>query len=250
MALTPLESAALNTKLPSTPPQDDVTWHDPPSSPFIDNIDQENVLPSVHSANDQLLLESSLARDSPLFKKMTSPKDSTSKLQQSRTDDQMVARSRSSGGLASPAKRISVEASIGHGVDFGPLAEDQINDNITEATPRPTLKSLSPVKSTPSYKRSAPLSPVKYSESQSSNEHILRDNEGLTIAMRIMEDEDMKLIPNDNFDDTLDDTCYSAFSEIPNTDMTAFARLGQRSPTKFGAMDEVCGFAPSLVVSC
>jgi hypothetical protein len=31
----------------------------------------------------------------------------------------------------------------------------------------------------------------------------------------------------------IDDTCFSTFSEVPNTDMTAFARLGQdQSPTK------------------
>src|SRR5262249_35305437 len=33
-------------------------------------------------------------------------------------------------------------------------------------------------------------------------------------------------------DANIDDSCYSAFSEVPNDDMTAFARLGQRSPTK------------------
>ncbi|KIW08076.1 uncharacterized protein PV09_01014 [Verruconis gallopava] len=36
----------------------------------------------------------------------------------------------------------------------------------------------------------------------------------------------------------LDDTCFSVFSEIPNADMTAFARLGQQSPTKRMAVDE------------
>ncbi|KAF2426257.1 hypothetical protein EJ08DRAFT_736438 [Tothia fuscella] len=34
-----------------------------------------------------------------------------------------------------------------------------------------------------------------------------------------------------NDDDNIDDTCFSTFSQVPNTDMTAFARLGQ-SPTK------------------
>jgi len=33
-------------------------------------------------------------------------------------------------------------------------------------------------------------------------------------------------------DANIDDTCFSTFSEIPNADMTAFAKLGQRSPTK------------------
>jgi hypothetical protein len=37
----------------------------------------------------------------------------------------------------------------------------------------------------------------------------------------------------------MDDTCFSTFSEVPNTDMTAFARLGQRSPTKQMLFDQV-----------
>jgi hypothetical protein len=40
-------------------------------------------------------------------------------------------------------------------------------------------------------------------------------------------------------DPNIDDTCFSTFSEIPNTDMTAFARLGQRSPTKQMLFDQV-----------
>lgn len=39
-------------------------------------------------------------------------------------------------------------------------------------------------------------------------------------------------------DQTIDDTCFSAFSEVPNTDMTAFARLGQRSPAKSVMADQ------------
>jgi hypothetical protein len=37
----------------------------------------------------------------------------------------------------------------------------------------------------------------------------------------------------------IDDTCFSTFSEVPNTDMTAFARLGQPSPTKQMLFDQV-----------
>ena len=40
-------------------------------------------------------------------------------------------------------------------------------------------------------------------------------------------------------DANIDDTCFSTFSEVPNTDMTAFARLGQRSPTKQMMFDQV-----------
>ncbi|KAF1814753.1 hypothetical protein P152DRAFT_479892 [Eremomyces bilateralis CBS 781.70] len=46
----------------------------------------------------------------------------------------------------------------------------------------------------------------------------------------ISNDIDMTL-PDENEDPAIDDTCFSMFSEIPNTDMTAFAKLGQ-SPTK------------------
>jgi hypothetical protein len=37
---------------------------------------------------------------------------------------------------------------------------------------------------------------------------------------------------NDDQEENIDDTCFSAFSEIPNADMTRFSQLGQRSPTK------------------
>ena len=40
-------------------------------------------------------------------------------------------------------------------------------------------------------------------------------------------------------DATIDDTCFSTFSEVPNTDMTAFARLGQSSPFKPSLLDQV-----------
>jgi hypothetical protein len=33
-------------------------------------------------------------------------------------------------------------------------------------------------------------------------------------------------------DSNIDDTCFSTFSEVPNMDMTNFAALGKRSPTK------------------
>lgn len=44
----------------------------------------------------------------------------------------------------------------------------------------------------------------------------------------------------------IDDTCFSNFSEVPNTDMTAFARLGQHSPTKQMMFDQVCSNTSSF----
>jgi hypothetical protein len=46
-------------------------------------------------------------------------------------------------------------------------------------------------------------------------------------------------------DANIDDTCFSTFSEVPNTDMTAFARLGQRSPTKQMLFDQVSNIFPT-----
>jgi hypothetical protein len=44
-----------------------------------------------------------------------------------------------------------------------------------------------------------------------------------------------------NGDDTIDDTCFSAFSEIPNMEMTRFARMGSQSPSKRSVVaDQVC----------
>jgi len=49
-------------------------------------------------------------------------------------------------------------------------------------------------------------------------------------------------------DGNIDDTCFTAFSEVPNTDMTAFARLGQRSPFKQPMFEQVTNtLAISLV---
>ncbi|KAK4695204.1 hypothetical protein P7C71_g2506, partial [Lecanoromycetidae sp. Uapishka_2] len=74
-------------------------------------------------------------------------------------------------------------------------------------------------------------------------EDALRENEGLTRAVQILEEETTTTTYHTLNDDTIsnagtqagfagmDDTAFSAFSAVPNADMTRFARLGQ-SPTK------------------
>jgi hypothetical protein len=81
-------------------------------------------------------------------------------------------------------------------------------------------------------------------------EDVMRDNEGLTKAIQILEDEDSDLNQEENVsDDTLtslrgaddevpnmDDTMvstFSTFSAVP--DMTMFAKIGH-SPTKYSGM--------------
>ena len=74
-------------------------------------------------------------------------------------------------------------------------------------------------------------------------EDALRENEGLTRAVRTMEDETTTTTYHTLNDDTtsniggpagyagMDDTAFSAFSAVPNVDMTRFAQLGH-SPIK------------------
>lgn len=73
-------------------------------------------------------------------------------------------------------------------------------------------------------------------------EDALRENEGLTRAMDMMNGGD-SIVDLYSGDDTasiagtavgypgMDDTCFSTFSAVPNTDMTLFAQMGQ-SPNK------------------
>ena len=76
-------------------------------------------------------------------------------------------------------------------------------------------------------------------------EDALREKEGLARVVRLMEDETTTMTYHTLNDDTMssiagpagyagmDDTAFSAFSAVPNADMTRFAQLGQ-SPTKNG----------------
>lgn len=194
MALTLLSDDALNTRLPSTPPENDITWHDPPSSPFIDMVDHENT---------------QVVRTPTSAVKTTPPQSSRRSPQKPK----------------SPSKTTQ---------EF----EILMDEDAIEATPRPakqdspTKQPASAIKHNAFWTAQPKLSPVKRT---TSSEDVLRENEGLTIAMKIMEEsqQDMTQLGDDiEIDNTIDDTCFSTFSEIPNTDMTAFARLGQRSPSK------------------
>ncbi|KAK8226782.1 hypothetical protein HDK77DRAFT_115980 [Phyllosticta capitalensis] len=75
------------------------------------------------------------------------------------------------------------------------------------------------------------------------SEPTLRDNEGLTVAIDAMEADKVSNLGDISFyqpavstlekeEEDVDNTCFSTFSEVPNTDMTMFAKLGQRTPGK------------------
>lgn len=84
-----------------------------------------------------------------------------------------------------------------------------------------------------------PLSPVESNLQNSRPGHIIVET---TVEESIMlETESTSIEVNE--DVNIDDTCFSTFSEVPNADMTLFARLGNRSPPKHtnfsSAQDEV-----------
>ncbi|MCJ1251789.1 hypothetical protein MMC30_009027 [Trapelia coarctata] len=85
-------------------------------------------------------------------------------------------------------------------------------------------------------------------------EDALRENEGDNGTIQVLEDARIDTF-SDEGNDTMsavggpksyagaDDTCFSTFSAVPNTDMTMFARLGQ-SPTKSNASNPTKSIRP------
>jgi hypothetical protein len=100
------------------------------------------------------------------------------------------------------------------------------------------------------------------------HEPALRDNEGLTVAMKFEEmhnesresstsyhtenevsDMDDMVMENTHYnpdgpdftslDMGMDDTMFSTFSEMPGIDMTKFAAIGRQSPTRNEFYDQV-----------
>lgn len=102
----------------------------------------------------------------------------------------------------------------------------------------------SPAKSESPGKKKLPMKEVSGEyKARPLTEDALRDNEDHTQASQPAEDDTMRTTDFTIHDDTIsavdgptgyagmDDTAFSAFSAVPNADMTRFARLGQ-SPTK------------------
>lgn len=171
----------------------DDTGVDSPSSPFISLVDQENLPPATASRSDSKADDFKLIDD-----------DKTTQSVRKTTIDILSPIKTSRVNSRSPSKRSSV-------------VEQQ-----AEAAEPPTPAAAVDIEPT------------------------LRDNEGLTVAIDAMEQEKMNATFSDisyyqnahesmeDQDDgsDVDNTCFSTFSEIPNTDMTMFAKLGSRSPTK------------------
>ncbi|KAK7556695.1 hypothetical protein IWX49DRAFT_494749 [Phyllosticta citricarpa] len=121
-----------------------------------------------------------------------------------------------------------------------------LDDQPAQSSPKPTLSPLKISRSrvnsvcTP---RKASLVSEACSTPTAPSERTLRDNEGLMVATDAMEAEKLNTLVDISFyqptvaapdreeeEHDVDDTCFSTFSEVPNTDMTMFAKLGQRTP--------------------
>jgi hypothetical protein len=252
----------------------DMAFHEPPSSPFIEHIDfhdQENIAPGVAPTPSKPLADfddapQSAFRVSPEKRAGLKEQASPSKglpvknlmddfEEAARNDDTM---SRNSPRKNSPVKQMSAERSE------SPMSSRSLKSQspskkssrapsieATHYEPVPDAQS-STIPSTPSHGRSS-----------SRQEPTLRENEGLTVAMKFMNEmrteRQENLTRQRSYDDKydldldidntefhpdgpegtsadIDDTGFSMFSEMPGMDMTKFASL-QKSPIKDGLLD-------------
>lgn len=260
--------------------EDEITWHEPPSSPFLSFVehDQENVPPIETTSTptkpfvdaEETVPQSAFKVPSlskPFgFKSRISPvKTSPTKHVPEDGDNEIIERDleeRGSPVRKSPVKPVLMERSnSGLSSPFrshrSPSKESQSTQASSDEQTLPLPES--PRSTTPD---TTPLALDRHSLDEM--EPTLRDNEGLTVAMKIMESRtetrsethhtSTEYIVEDNgvnIDDTdfnadgpdftsgdVDDTCFSNFSEMPNLDMTKFALL-KGTPAKTGSFEQV-----------
>lgn len=248
----------LNAATNSNYLEDDVdmtSWHDPPSSPFEPHVhDQENVAPNAAMTPSKPIAG---FEDEPQSAIRIAP------------EKKVGLQDRTSPLKMSPKKQL-----------LSAFDEDSFGSSTSRTSP----KKASPMKQTPtktsrnvspdSFRQTSALhpedefdtepTPLSKRSSSPHQENILRENEGLTVAMRLMDQTQADNrerasaqqtrsveinIGDATFDDTefnpdgpeftsMDDTSFSMFSEMPGIDMTKFAALRQ-SPTKNGLIDPV-----------
>ena len=167
-----------------------------------------------------------------------------SPLSPSRTNRNAPENSGRIGGTSSPSKHPpnAQDENQPFGSPDGPPSSPFIAD-----------VSLPPSKpQTPSpTKLRSPKKAIQVHEPRALTEDALRENDGLSRKADTLDDENIDpSIRNPREEDTIstiggapgfqgmDDTCFSAFSAVPNADMTRFANLGQ-SPTKSSSRSPV-----------
>ncbi|KAF2828896.1 hypothetical protein CC86DRAFT_320039 [Ophiobolus disseminans] len=271
--MSPLSPANLPSDSHSLPMDDDfdMTFHDPPSSPFVSHIDindQENIAPDAAPTPSKLLVDFD---DVPQSAFKVSP------------EKKMGLKDRASPVKMSPVKNLMVDFEEAARNDNSKRASPMKNSPVKNLAGRPesamssrSRKSQSPAKSScaPSAEQTERVlahedddfdilaTPAKR-PSSSHKEPSLRENEGLTVAMKFMDEmrteRQQTLTKERSYDDKydldldidntefnpdgpdltsadMDDTSFSMFSEMPGLDMTKFAFL-QKSPNKDSPVD-------------
>jgi len=237
----------------------DMTFHDPPSSPFVSHVDhedQENVAPSSAPTPMKPLFD--LEDDVPQSAIKVSPQKKAGLREQGGSmkmspvknlmdDFEEVAR------ISSPGKSLPERSGSALSIRSR-KSPSPFHAPSTESSQRtPAIEQDSP----------EPLPTPSDRPTSSHEEHPLRENEGLTVAMKFIEEmrterheylaeqrsQDDKYDLDLDGDNTefnpdgrdftsadIDDTSFSMFSEMPGMDMTRFNSL-QKSPTKNGFLD-------------
>jgi peptidoglycan hydrolase CwlO-like protein len=300
--MSPLSPEKLNATPHSVPLDDDLDmgWTEPPSSPFLEHVEpdnQENIAPATASTPVKSLLD--FDEDVPQSAFKTSPekkgglKERSSPPKRSPVKNLMDSFEEEPVGSTTPTRiatpsRIATPTRIAtpnRGTTpirstpkMSSPAKEAMDEQSEPATVTRMRKGRSPSKpsQTPSVSatprvlslgEAIDLQPTPSKRPSAFQQEPLRDNEGLTTAMRFMDDAQSdrersskrRKSQEDHFDLDLDvdfsdynpdkpgttsaeidDTCFSDFSEMPGLDMTKFSMLKrspQKSPRKGGDLD-------------
>lgn len=251
----------------------DMTFHDPPSSPFVshlDNNDQENIAPGAAPTPSKPLVDfddvpQSAFKVSP--EKKVGLKDRASPMKMSPVKNLMddfeeAARNGGDNVRASPHKISPVKQLPAERPESAMSNLSRKSQSPSKSSRAPSVESAQRIPTHLEDELDMLPTPAKR-PSSSQPEPVLRDNEGLTVAMKFMDEmrterqEDLTRqrsyddkydldldIDNTEFNPDgpeltsadMDDTSFSMFSEMPGIDMTKFAFL-QKSPMKDGLLD-------------
>ncbi|KAF2747425.1 hypothetical protein M011DRAFT_477477 [Sporormia fimetaria CBS 119925] len=252
--------------------EDSGSWHEPPSSPFISHVDndQENIAPPGLATSTPMKPSHTLEDEIPQSAIRVGPKERVSSTKRSPAKHlpNEVLGSAFGESIAAPASPRKTSPIKRAGLERSDSAASNRSRNNSSPTKHSRTPSVEQVQSLSYNDRTRPST----AEEQTSTlkrgsfstfraEPALRDNEGLTVAMKMreetrvekqeartthhtglaedvlgdyaeIEDDDFAFDGHDATSVTMDDTCFSNFSEMPNLDMTKFAFLKKTSPTK------------------
>lgn len=226
--LSPLSDVRLNTKSPApmplfdakstvSPPgqathvhgngdESEINWDEGPSSPFISHVQDDG----EHHIPDMPSIASPLPLSTAVEKVVLQDVDATPSPARSQT--------------GTPFNILEDDTCTFHSVRSTASASHSV-----VASPS---KALSQHSSTRSVREEETTVTTHFKQEFQTRGHIRPKDADVLEAMNTTIDDDD--------DANIDDTCFSTFSQVPNTDMTTFARLGQ-SPIKQPVFDQVSG---------